>query len=141
MAYLPMISGGGANLTGTLLWTNPTPGSNITTNKQLVASTDIQDYDYLRLVWCYSTTAQNITGEMIINKAELANQTPSSNCVRTSFYGCREGGSNGRSFSRALWLNNPNIGDGIWTAQCTQSYGTGIANNMCIPLYLYGIKS
>ena len=142
MAYLPMISGGGADLTGTLIWTNPTPSTNITANKQLVASTDIQDYDYIRIVWCYSTTSQNLTSELIVNKADWASQTPSSACAKNGTMGARESGANGRTFFRALWLNNPSLGDGIWVgANCVQSYGTTIANNMCIPLYIYGIKS
>ena len=142
MAYLPMISGGGCDLTGTLIWTNPTPSTNITANKQLVASTDIQDYDYIRVVWCYSTTALNTMSEMIVNKADWASQTPSSAIAKTGTICARESGSGGRTFYRGLWLNNPSLGDGIWIdGNCRQVGGTTIANNMCIPLYIYGIKA
>ena len=141
MAYLPMISGGGCDLTGTLIWTNPNPSTSQQWI-QLITPTQLEEYDYFRFVWCASTTDQSNTCEAVVSATDLKKSIQSTTACRLGML-CRVVGSGGSALTscRQTFYNYDSSKKGIWVSDAFKLNSTGSDNSKCMPLYVYGIKA
>lgn len=128
--------GGGAKIVETVLWTNSAPTSAFT-SQTVTLSDDMNNYDYLKIRYAFSTSAQADANcnEIVMPIAEFKKSLNSSTANALDSI---SGASSTTRYTRFVFYASDTgvlIGSSITSGSSTQN------NNACIPLAIIGIKN
>lgn len=113
----------------TTLWSNSSPSSNFVS--QVVSlSQSMSNFNYLKIVWQYATTSSD-EGNMIVSVADFKNMGLTTATSELAL------GGRGSSYTQVRGLFYESDTSIRFTGAAN---GTTASNNLCIPLYIYGLK-
>lgn len=138
MALIRCTSGsGGGSLTPTLLCTN-SPTTAISQATDIPLSDDIDNYDYIKVVYVYSTTVTEVEYEAIYTADYILASDHNGGTRRPlPSFGISDASNNlfVRTF-KGYASNKRKLRIGV----CFQQGSTTNSSTLCIPHYIYGLK-
>lgn len=125
--------GGGETWTEELLWENPSPTQQISTQMTLTEIGDVTTYDYLRVVY-RPNGSREATAEVIVKPENINTVGIICSLINPA--------TNTSQYIRFIGIVPSGVNEGKFCigSNATQIGGTNKSNGSCIPTQIYGIK-
>lgn len=128
-------TGGGGELSETVLWTNPSPNSNFSNSTvNLISGAKLSDYKYIKISAKYSTSGSKLTSVIYSLDEFVKFKAPSGS---TSYFQggiCFHGSIDVARVIR--YVNDTSVR----IASCIQINGTNTTDSYAIPITISGLK-